>query len=152
MQWVHHEGGRYWVIDHPPEPGAVQGVARGRSLTTGWYLDPRRYRIKDRLEVWELLPAPTVQWTARCCRTRRSACHASVLSKTTLVSASAPCSNFASKNACPRPSSIPKHVQPPSSRGTTFQAVISTEAQRSGETRVWRANGIPRTSEPQVRT
>ena len=61
--WVHHQGARYWVIDHAPEPGAVE--VWGREIpATGWYLNPRRYKVKDRLEVWELPPAPTVQYSS----------------------------------------------------------------------------------------
>lgn len=58
--WVHHEGARYWVIDHAPEPGSTL-VWRREIPTTGWYLDPRRYRAHDLLEVWQLPLAPTVR-------------------------------------------------------------------------------------------
>lgn len=58
--WVHHEGARFWVIDHQPEPGATL-VWKRVIPTTGWYLDPRRYRANDLLEVWELPAAPTIR-------------------------------------------------------------------------------------------
>ena len=58
--WVHHEGARYWVIDHSPEPGSKLVWSRNVPAT-GWYLNPRRYSVQDRLEVWKLPRAPAVQ-------------------------------------------------------------------------------------------
>lgn len=56
--WVHHEGARYWVINHQPEPGATL-VWRRSIPSTGWYLNPRRYATQDLLEVWRLPAVPT---------------------------------------------------------------------------------------------
>ena len=57
--WMHEQGAQYAVMDHQPEPGSTL-VWATTLPTTGWFLDPRKYRGTDRLEVWKLPPAPTV--------------------------------------------------------------------------------------------
>jgi hypothetical protein len=44
--WVHEQGARYAVLDHSPEPGSVL-VWRRTIPTTGWFLNPSRYRLKE---------------------------------------------------------------------------------------------------------
>ncbi len=57
--WVHEQGARYAVLDHSPEPGSTLVWSRAIP-TTGWFLDPRRYRLKESLMVWKLPPSPTL--------------------------------------------------------------------------------------------
>jgi len=55
LGWIRRQGAQYWVIDHQPEPGAV--LLWSRDIPeTGWYLDPRRYRGTERLQLWKLAP------------------------------------------------------------------------------------------------
>jgi hypothetical protein len=57
IAWVRTQGARFYVIDHSPAPGA-QRIWHRDIPVTGWYLNPRRYRAIERLEVWTLPPAP----------------------------------------------------------------------------------------------
>ncbi len=57
--WAHEQGARYAVVDHAPEPGS-QLVWSRAIPTTGWFLNPRHYRLKEMLEVWKLPPSPTL--------------------------------------------------------------------------------------------
>ena len=59
MWWVHEQGARYEIVDHAPEPGSVLVWSRDIP-TTGWFLQPSRYRATDRLMVWKLPPSPTL--------------------------------------------------------------------------------------------
>ncbi len=57
--WAHGEGARYMVLQHAPEPGSR--FIWGCNLpATGWFLNPRRYRSTDRLELWQLPTVPTL--------------------------------------------------------------------------------------------
>ena len=57
--WAHEQGARYAVLDHAPEPGST--LVWSRTIpTTGWFLDPRRYRAKELLTVWKLPLSPTL--------------------------------------------------------------------------------------------
>jgi hypothetical protein len=57
--WAHEQGARYAVLDHSPEPGST--LVWNRSIpTTGWYLNPSHYRLKESLMVWKLPPSPTL--------------------------------------------------------------------------------------------
>ncbi len=59
MWWAHEQGARYIVLDHAPEPGST--LVWNRSIpTTGWFLNPNRYRAKELLMVWKLPPSPTL--------------------------------------------------------------------------------------------
>ncbi len=60
--WAHEQGARYAVLDHAPEPGSVL-VWRRTIPTTGWFLNPRRYRAQELLMVWRLPPTPTLPLT-----------------------------------------------------------------------------------------
>lgn len=55
LVWIRSQGAQYWVIGHQPEPGAVLMWSRDVP-ETGWYLNPRRYRGTERLELWKLAP------------------------------------------------------------------------------------------------
>jgi hypothetical protein len=57
--WVHEQGARYAVLDHSPEPGSVL-VWRRAIPTTGWFLNPSHYKLKESLMVWKLPPSPTL--------------------------------------------------------------------------------------------
>ena len=56
--WIYAEGARYEIVDHPPVPGA-QLLWSNRIPVTGWYITPGRYAATDRLQLWQLPPAPT---------------------------------------------------------------------------------------------
>ena len=57
--WAHEQGARYAVVDHAPEPGST--LVWSRTIpTTGWFLNPRHYRLKESLQVWKLPPSPTL--------------------------------------------------------------------------------------------
>ncbi len=57
--WAHEQGARYAVLDHAPEPGS--SLVWSRAIpTTGWFLDPRHYKLKESLMVWKLPPSPTL--------------------------------------------------------------------------------------------
>lgn len=57
--WAHEQGARYAVLDHSPEPGS--SLVWSRSIpTTGWYLNPSHYKLKEPLMVWKLPPSPTL--------------------------------------------------------------------------------------------
>lgn len=52
-RWIYSQGAQYQVIDHAPVAGAQ--LIWSRDLpSTGWYLDPRRYRAMERLQIWKL--------------------------------------------------------------------------------------------------
>lgn len=57
--WAHEQGARFVVLDHSPEPGSTLVWSRAIP-TTGWFLNPGRYRAKEMLMVWQLPSAPTV--------------------------------------------------------------------------------------------
>ena len=60
--WAHEQGARYFVVDHSPENGSV--LVWSRSIpTTGWFLNPHRYRLRESLMVWKLPPSPTLPLT-----------------------------------------------------------------------------------------
>lgn len=57
--WAHEQGARYAVLDHSPEPGST--LVWSRSVpTTGWFLNPHHYEMKEMLRVWKLPPSPTL--------------------------------------------------------------------------------------------
>ncbi|HLI77077.1 MAG TPA: hypothetical protein VKV02_09035 [Acidobacteriaceae bacterium] len=57
--WAHEQGAKYAVVDHAPEPGCT--LVWSRSIpTTGWFLNPRHYALKESLMVWKLPPSPTL--------------------------------------------------------------------------------------------
>lgn len=59
LWWEHEQGARYSIVDHPPERGST--LIWQRSIpTTGWFLNPNRYRLRDHLQVWKLPPSPTI--------------------------------------------------------------------------------------------
>ncbi len=60
--WAHEQGARYAVVDHAPEPGCTLVWAR-TIPTTGWFLNPRHYNLKEALMVWKLPPSPTIPLT-----------------------------------------------------------------------------------------
>ena len=53
IAWMHSQGAVYVVIDHQPEPGAVELWHR-EIPTSGWFLNPHRYDAHDKLELWTL--------------------------------------------------------------------------------------------------
>jgi len=55
--WIYAEGAKYEVIDHAPIPGAQLLWSRDIP-STGWSFDPRRYAATERLQLWQLPPAP----------------------------------------------------------------------------------------------
>ncbi len=55
IAWERTQGAQYVVIDHQPVLGS-QLVWRREIPVTGWFLNPHRFRAKDRLEVWTLPP------------------------------------------------------------------------------------------------
>lgn len=57
--WMHEQGARYAVFSHEPEPGSTLIWQHGIPAT-GWFLNPRRYRATESLEVWKLPAAPTI--------------------------------------------------------------------------------------------
>ncbi len=57
--WMHEQGARFAVYSHSPEPGSTL-VWQQDIPATGWFLDPRRYRNTERLEVWKLPAVPTI--------------------------------------------------------------------------------------------
>ena len=57
--WAHEQGARYVVVDHAPEPGSK--LVWSRTIpTTGWFLNPSRYRRREPLMVWKLPTSPTL--------------------------------------------------------------------------------------------
>lgn len=57
--WAHEQGARYMVLDHAPEPGSTLVWSRPVP-TTGWFLNPSRYKLKELLDVWKLPLSPTL--------------------------------------------------------------------------------------------
>ncbi len=52
-RWIYSQGAQYEVLDHSPVQGALLVWSQDLPVT-GWYLDLRRYRRTDRLQVWRL--------------------------------------------------------------------------------------------------
>jgi hypothetical protein len=56
-RWVRGQGALYNTTGDQPEPGAVL-VYSAEEPTKGWYLNPRRYRDRERINLWKLPPNP----------------------------------------------------------------------------------------------
>jgi hypothetical protein len=58
LEWIHSEGATYFVTEFQPEPGAVLVLSQQIPFI-GWSLDPRRYALHQRLNLWKLAPSKT---------------------------------------------------------------------------------------------
>ncbi|MES2394255.1 MAG: hypothetical protein V4555_21670, partial [Acidobacteriota bacterium] len=57
LAWIYSQGAQYVVVDHSPTPGSTL-IWSADVPSTGWFLNPRRYRDTAKLDLWKLPPAP----------------------------------------------------------------------------------------------